>query len=175
MSDVGRNGRSFIQIRRSDLDRLAEIAAKDRAQFFAAYPKWAGYYADRYIGSALCQGAALHYVYGKVGVQDFDVYSFFSANPHHPWYAKRNKHVDFGHSRFGQSIDRPDFVGRRVDLFGRGISRLAGESAPLCIRRWLTEGQTESARCLAKKAVIFLDPPESRGDVLWHPPTYLID
>jgi hypothetical protein len=160
-----------MQIRPCDLDRLAEIAADDRAKFFAAHPEWARYYADRYIGSALCQGAALHYVYGKTGVQDFDVYSFFSANPHRRWYAKRNKHVDFGDPRFGQSIDRADFVGRRVDLFGRGISRLAGESAPACIRRWLTEGPTDSARRLAKKAVVLLDPPENRGDVLWPPPT----
>lgn len=156
-----------MRIRRRDLDRLAELAAADRATFFATHPDWAQSYADRYIGSALCQGAAQHYVESEVGVQDFDVYSFFEANPKRHWYAKRNKHVDFGDSRFGQSIDRPDFVGRRVDLLGRGISRHVRESAVACIRRWIAEGATDSARRLAKKAVVLLEPREHRGEVVW--------
>ena len=167
MSNVGRKGRSFVRIRRRDLDRLAELAAADRATFFAAHPDWARSYADRYIGSALCQGAAQHFVEGAVGVQDFDVYSFFETNPKRNWYAKRNKHVDFGDSRFGQSIDRPDFVGRRVDLLGRGINRRVRESALACIRRWIAEGSTDSARRLAKKAVVLLEPREQRGEVVW--------
>jgi hypothetical protein len=169
MSDVGRAGRSFLKIRPCDLGRLAEIAADDRARFFAAHPEWARDYADRYVGCALCQGAACHYVEGKVGVQDFDVYSFYSSNPHRPWYAKRHTRIDFGDPRFGQSIDRPDFVGRRVDLFGRGISRLPGESAPVCIRRWFAAGVTDSARRLAEKAVVLLDPSEYRGEIVWQP------
>jgi hypothetical protein len=169
MSEVGREGRSFLRIRPRDLDRLAELAANDRASFFAAHPAWAQSYADRYIGSALCQGAALHFMDGKVGVQDFDVYSFFHANPKRQWYAKRSKHVDFGDPRFGQSLDQPDFVGRRVDLFSRGISHHAGESAAACIRRWIEEGTTYSAQCLAKKAVVLLDPSENRGEVVWRP------
>jgi hypothetical protein len=167
VSNVGREGRSFVRIRRRDLDRLAELAAADRAAFFAAHPVWAQSYADRYIGAALCQGAAQHYADGKVGVQDFDVYSFFEANPKRRWYAKRNKHVDFGDPRFGQSLDRPDFVGRRVDLLGRGINRRSGESASACIQRWFAEGATDSARRLARKAVVLIDPQEHRGEVLW--------
>ena len=120
MSTVGSEGRSFAKISRQDLDRLASIAASDRASFFATHADWASLYADRHFATALCQGAALHYLRGEVGVQDFDVYSFFASHPVKPWYAKRNKAADFGDPKFGRSPDRPDFVGRRVDLLGRG-------------------------------------------------------
>ena len=167
MSTVGSEGRSFAKISRQDLDRLASIAASDRASFFAAHADWASLYADRHFATALCQGAALHYLRGEVGVQDFDVYSFFASHPVKPWYAKRNKAADFGDPKFGRSPDRPDFVGRRVDLLGRGLDIAPGESPASCIQRWLASGRTDSARLLARKAVVLLEPVSDRGRVIW--------
>jgi hypothetical protein len=103
----------------------------------------------------------------EVGIQDFDVYSFFSTNPARHWYAKRNKHVDFGDPKFGQSPNRLDFVGRRVDLMGRDIAVRAGESPSESIRRWLRERRTTSAKLLAKKAIVLLDPVALQGTVIW--------
>jgi hypothetical protein len=167
MSSVGRASRSFEKITRKDLDRLASIASADRAQFFEMHPDWASLYADRHFATALCQGAALHYLYGEVGVQDFDVYSFFASHPSRRWYAKRNKAADFGDPKFGRSPDRSEFLGRRVDLLGRGIDRIPGELPARCIQRWLTDGPTESALLLAQKAVVLLDPAIHRGMVIW--------
>ena len=96
MRNVGFEGRSFQRITPDDLRRLAHIAAADRAEFFGRHQAWAKLYESRFIAAALCQGAALHYLYRKVGVQDFDVYSFYAAHPKRHWYAKRNKHCDFG-------------------------------------------------------------------------------
>lgn len=169
MSNIGPVGRSFTTIERSDLDRLAEIAASDRNQFFEAHPEWATLYADRHIATALCQGAALHYVRGDVGVHDFHVYSFFASHPAKPWYAKRNRPADFGIPKFGRSPDRLDFVGRRVDLLGRGIECGPHESPIACIQRWLSAGRTESARLLSQKAVVLLDPADGRGAIIWPP------
>jgi hypothetical protein len=169
MSNVGPEGRSYKRIERADLDRLAKLAAIDRAAFFESHPEWASLYADRHLGTALCQGAAQHYARQDVGVHDFDVYSFFSTHPARPWYAKRIKAEDFGDAKFGRSPDRPDFLGRRVDLLGRGIPTLPDQSPLESIRHWLTEGRTATARLLSEKAVVILDPVSHRGTVLWPP------
>jgi hypothetical protein len=66
--------RSSAEITLDDLRSLAEIAAADRADRFLRRPRWGGY-ADRVLCVALCQGAALHYIDGKNGVKDFDVYT----------------------------------------------------------------------------------------------------
>jgi hypothetical protein len=173
MSNVGREGRSFQRITPDDLRRLASIAAADRAEFFGKHQAWAGLYESRFLAAALCQGAALHYLYGGVGVQDFDVYSFYAAHPNRPWYAKRNKHCDFGRPKFGRSSDCPDMVGRRVDLLGRGIDYRPGEDRAEAIRRWLREGRTQSARLLAEKAVILIEPLKRLGEQVWRPTTEL--
>lgn len=57
----------------SDLSRLGELAAGDRASFFRRNPDTARLYADRLVAVALCQGAALHFLHGQNGVKDFDV------------------------------------------------------------------------------------------------------
>jgi hypothetical protein len=168
MSTVGRRGRSFVRIERSDLRRLARIAADDRRQFFAAHPDWRRLYEGRVVAVALCQGAANHYVDARTGVNDLDVYTFYAVNPARHWYAKRNKHRDFGDPKFGQSIDRPDFVGRRVDLLGRDIPYRPGEDPVEAVQRWLALGLTKSARLLARKAVVVIEPANRCGDVAWH-------
>lgn len=167
MSKVGPKGRSFKSITRADLKRLNAIAAGDRAQFFATHPDWSALYEKRFLAAALCQGAALHFVEGRVGVHDFDVYSFYEEDPARRWYAKRNKHMDFGLPKFGQSPKHADLVGRRVDLLGRGIEYRAGEDPTDAIRRWLRTGRTKSARLLARKAVVLLDPAERLGEIVW--------
>jgi hypothetical protein len=167
MSTVGPEGRSFATITLADLSRLAEIAAEDRTQFFSNHPDWAELYADRYIATALCQGAGLHYLTGSVGIHDFDVYSFFAKHPAREWYAKRNRPVDFGDPKFGRSPNRPEYVGRRVDLMGRGIECQLGSDPASCIRNWLSAGKTASAKLLAHKAVVLLDPAPYRGRVIW--------
>lgn len=167
MSTIGFKGRSFAVIERDDLKRLARIAKRDRLQFFAAHPDWAALYADRFLGVALCQGAALHFVTGLVGIQDFDVYSFFAAHPARRWYAKRNKHVDFGVPKFGRSLDRPDFIGRRVDLLARSLPCAPGDDLATAIREWLHEGKSITAQMLANKAVVLLSPLSRIGEVIW--------
>ena len=167
MSSIGRAGRSFKSISKADLRRLADIAAADRRDFFSRHPDWAKLYSKRYFATALCQGAALHYLAGEVGIQDFDLYTFYSANPARRWYAKRNKHYDFGSPKFGVSLDRPDFVGRRVDLLARAIDRGPREDPAGAIQRWLRLGQTATARLLANKALVLLSPPHRLGEVVW--------
>jgi hypothetical protein len=63
--------RSLAPIDLADLLRLAALAADAEAGLFERNPHGSGRYADRLLGRALCQGAALHYVNGQNGVKDF--------------------------------------------------------------------------------------------------------
>jgi hypothetical protein len=145
MSKVGPEGRSFERITIPDLQRLARIAVEDREAFFANDSSWGELYKDRVLAIALCQGAAAHYVYGECGVNDFDVYTFYEDNPARHWYAKRKPSADFGDPKFGQSVDKPMYVGRRVDLLGRGIEYRRPEDPAEAIRRWLRTHRGTSA------------------------------
>ncbi len=165
MSRVGSKGRSFKPISRTDLKRLTDIARKDREGFFQSHPQWAKSYGNRVVCVALCQGAALHYVNGKTGINDFDLYSFYKEHPSMNWYAKRIKSYDFGNPKFGKSVDKPNFIGRRVDCLGRSIGVNRNESPIEAIIRYLQEGKTETARLISLKAVVLLEP--NCGRIVW--------
>ena len=111
MSTVERSLERFTD---GDLERLAELAAHDRAERFRRKPRWS-VYADRVICVALCQGGALHYVDGANGIKDIDVWTLYAEHPEGPFPA-----------------------------------------------RWLT-----SARALAAKAVVLLEPEGVRGVTAW--------
>ena len=165
MSTVGSTGRSYRTIEIADLNRLALIARKDQAEFFDKYPEWARLYSGREICIALCQGAALHYIDGSTGINDFDVYVFYKRNPKKDLYPKRLKFYDFGDAKFGQSQDKPNFIGRRVDCMVRSIDAHENEAADKSIQRYLLKGKTKTARLLAAKAVVLLEP--NCGKVIW--------
>jgi len=165
MSKVGPEGRSFAAITIDDLRSLSAIAAQDRKSFFRVHPHWAKLYEQRVICVALCQGAALHYMDSTTGINDFDIYTFYERNPLKNLFAKRLKSYDFGNPKFGQSIDKPNFTGRRVDCLFRSINRYKRENAKTALRRYLEEGKTETARLLSDKAVVFLKP--NCGRVIW--------
>ncbi|HRJ59525.1 MAG TPA: hypothetical protein PLV64_24810 [Anaerolineales bacterium] len=167
MSRVGPEGRSYLPIEMADLYRLLEIAKQDREAFFYTHPEWRKYYSQRVIGVALCQGAAKHYVDGSTGINDFDVYTFYRKHPQRNWYAKRIKSYDFGDKKFGKSVDKPDFIGRRVDCLSRSIEVKKEEDIQTALRRYLTEGKTETAKLLAAKAVVLLEP--ACGEIIWPP------
>jgi hypothetical protein len=167
MSRVHASGRSFQEIRRSDCKRLAEIARKDLEDRFARKPRWKRLYAERVLCVALCQGAAMHLLQGVVGIHDFDVWTFFANNAEAPFPPRWRVAHDFGDARFGQSPDSPAFVGRRVDCIGRSIDAVASEEPRVAIRRYLIRAGSDSARLLAKKAIVLLAPENQLGEVVW--------
>ena len=167
MSRVGREGRSFIRITAADLRQLATLVAADRRDFFSRHEDWARLYRRRILCTALCQGAALHFVHGEAGINDLDDYKFYATHPDRHWYAKRRRVCDFGDPKFGQSVDKPRFVGRRVDILGRDIPARPREDPVCAVVRYLKNGRTETARLLAQKAVVLIDPPKYLGKVIW--------
>lgn len=160
--------RSLEKITNSDLRRLAQIARSDRKDFFKRKKRWSDLYSKRIICVALCQGAALHFIDRKNGVKDFDVWTFYSEHSQFPFPYRRRARADFGESKFGRWPTDPEkFKGRRVDLIGRSIQSSIKINPIEALRRYLSDGKTESAKKLAKKAVILLEPAYMCGKVIW--------
>ena len=160
--------RSLARIERADLLRLAALAADAEADLFGRHPRGSGRYAGRLLGRALCQGAALHYVNQENGVKDFDVWSFYAQYDDWPFPARWRGTRDFGPSRFGRYPgDPPRYSGRRVDLLGRSLPAEPGADPADVLRRYLAARRTDSARALAAKAVVLIQPENRAGEIVW--------
>jgi len=160
--------RSVARIELADLRRLAELAADAEAELFGRNPQGSGRYAGRLLGRALCQGAAVHYVDGRNGVKDFDVWSFYAELDGWPFPPRWRGTRDFGPSKFDRYPGDPArYSGRRVDCLGRSLPAALGADPAEAIRRYLAGRRTESARQLAAKAVILIDPRGRTGEIVW--------
>jgi hypothetical protein len=169
-----RRGRSYERIELADLRHLGEIAAEDRDFFYRKHPE----YRDRLVCVALCQGAAKHFVDMEAGaerpngVKDFDVWSFFAAIPGQQFPAAiRHRHFDFGPSRFGAEPAQPakfsHIKGRRVDVFLRDLPVGLDADPVEALRGYLERRRTDSARALAAKAAVLIEPAALIGTIAW--------
>lgn len=162
------SNRSIVKITKRDLEKLASIACEDRKDFFKRYPRWKQLYKDRTLFVALCQGAALHYVDGRNGVKDFDVWTFYKKHSkgHYPY--RRIGTRDFGLSKFGVHPKlKNTYKGRKVDLIGRSIVFLKNESAIVTLQNYLKNHNTQSAKLLSQKAVVIIRPKKYLGKIIW--------
>ena len=159
---------SHARITKADLRRLARIAREDRDDFFERHPEWAILYRKRLLGAALCGAAALHYLNGITGVREFEVVSFYAEHADAPFPFQRVNHADFGPSKFGRGPDPAEtYQGLRVALQGRSIDGGPGDDPLETIQRYLRAGATPTARELARKAVVLLEPEEVLGMEAW--------
>jgi hypothetical protein len=161
--------RSLEPITKKDLAALGEIARADREELFETNERWA-LYRRRLLCVCLCQGAALRFIDGRNGIKDLDVWTFFARSPKRPFRDPalycRNQAADFGPSRFGRTHGAPDWVtGRRVDLLSRSLHVSASADPVESVRAWLRRGREDSARLLAEKAVVMIEP--RRGAIVW--------
>jgi len=159
--------RSFKHITQNDLRRLADIAKEDRMDLFNRKPELGKLYKNRVICVTLCQGAALHYVDGKNGIKDFDVWTFYREHPQQPFPYRRNMARDFGDPKFGKTPGKTDFKGRCVDLIGRSIPWERGQTLIQTLINYLKYSKNLTPRLLSGKAVIILEPYDLIGTVVW--------
>jgi|SRR5450756_549028 len=130
--------RSLARIDIDDLLRLADLAAAAEAGLFARRPRGAGRYTGRLICRAPCQDSALHYLDGRTGVKDFDVWSFYAACGDGPFPYRWRGTADFGPSKFGRYPgDPPSCTGRRVDMLGRSLN-VPPDADPVTVLRDLS-------------------------------------
>lgn len=110
----------------------------------------------------------MHYVNGKNGVKDFDVWSFYAQHDGWPFPVRWRGTRDFGPSKFGRCPgDPPRYAGRRVDLLGRSLPVAPGTDPAGAIHDYLTAGRAKSARALAAKAAVLIDPMDRVGEIVW--------
>lgn len=150
-----------------DLARFSDIAMKIFNDLFARRPGTSGLYRDRMQLLALCQDGALHFVDGQNGVKDIDVWGFFGPRADQPFPFRSRWTADFGPSHLFRHPDEIGYVGRRVDVLGRSIDVLRGETGVEAVRRYLRTQPTSSAWYLARKPVVALWPEHVRGQVIW--------
>jgi hypothetical protein len=161
--------RSFEPIGLSTLARLSAISREVMDGFFARNPRWAGY-RERELCVVLAQGAALHYVDGTNGVKDFDCWTFFEFDERVGMFPPRGRRgeEDFGPSEFGRH-PADGLSGRRVDICARSIGRASGVETISAVQDYLRHDHNRTPRLLAQKAMVVLDPPTRRGEVIWPP------
>ncbi len=160
---------SLERITKIDLRRLATLALEYFDDLFERRPYPSGRFRGRLLLVALCQGAALHYVDGRHGVKDFDVWGFFKALPNVSFPPRGHGRRDFGPSRFGRHPD-DHYEGRHVDILGRSIDVGLREDPIEAVRRWLANGlRGSSAWHLAQRPVIAIYPEPILGRQLWYP------
>ncbi|MGO9778486.1 MAG: hypothetical protein ACLPQY_01765 [Streptosporangiaceae bacterium] len=197
MADADATARRSLRTRArltdEHLRRLAVVAEEDHA--FFTRPSGHPEYQARRLAAVLAQGAALHYLDGRNGVKDLDIWTFYAATPgtHSP-LRRGVRHADFGPSSLGrQAYDMHKahserqrakwkrwsaYTGRRVDLSVRALPVPA--DAPIssvisALQKWLAHGaqntavRKPSAWHLAKKAAVLIYPDSHRGYVVWPP------
>ena len=158
-------------INNNDLHQFAEIALN-----VLSSTTYGRKYEASLVTIALCQGGANHYVVTngyaryyfdsqKKGLKDIDIWFFFSKKGFHPMWRQTR---DFGPSKFGQNPEEPDYLGRRMDFFGRSIPSQTGDTAKSAVQRWVKNGIPKSSPWyLSQKAVVAIFPEDITGEVLW--------
>lgn len=139
----------------------------DIDDFFDRKPKYKRNYLGKEKLVALCQGAALHYIDGKNGVKDFDVWFFYPQKGVVILPYRRTGLVDFGKSKFGKHPNLPCFEGRGIDVLMRSTKYFNRGSPETCIADYLSSRKSPTAKYLSQKAVIGLYPESVLGKVLW--------
>lgn len=158
-------------IKIEDLHKLAEIALDELARLYANREETGRLYRDRLLLLCLCQGGAEHFVRGKHGVKDFDIWAFYEHSER-PFPYRSRWCRDFGPSRFGRRLEDEEcgYQGRRIDILGRSIPCTPGQDPGECVRRWLKSGAKESTPWhLVQRPVVVISPKKECGSVIWDP------
>jgi hypothetical protein len=159
-------------ILKTDLKKLVRIAREEREDFFGRHPEWALLYRKRWLCSALCRDAALHFTNGSSGFREFDVWNFHAEHPEAAFPHHHVSYRDFGKSKFGRDSDAVIYSGRRVVVTGRSLPVAPGDNPVEALQQYLRRGETPSARELRLKAVVLLEPEEYLGYIAW--PTLVV-
>jgi hypothetical protein len=159
-----RNGRSLERIGRNDLLRLAKLAADVEAGLFARHPYGAG----RYVGRLVCRRCARGlrstiWTRGMASRTSTSGPSTPRATMAHSVPVEGNSGLR--PSKFGRyPDDPPSFTGR---LLGRSLDVPLDAEPATVLRDYFSAARTRSAKELAAKAVVLINPEQLAGKVVW--------
>lgn len=154
--------RSYQPITKVHLELLAKYSRRELEAFFHRDEEASAIYRDRFLAAALCLGAARHYLDGKFGVKDFDVYFFFAEHPERDQKDKRVKRSEETYPGFGEV--QTDFI----RIIVRSDLVKAHRSDPeVLLKAYLKKPPADTARKLAESPVVGLVPDAILGKVLW--------
>ncbi len=152
-------GRAMEPLTRDHLRALGRLAAQEQDEFFARNPRYEPCRRGL-LCVALCQGGALHYVDGRNGAKDLDVWIFYAAasGPTFPPRWRREKHYpDSGLTEWSE----------RVEVLARSIERLPSPDPAASLVHYLRSPRTRTAWELAQKAGVLIEPEARIGEVIW--------
>lgn len=167
---MGIGSRSFAIITEQDLSDILVKSKEKIKDFFTSETgvKWKRYYEyANPLCIALCQGAAMHYYDKTNGIKDFDIWFFYKFNKKHLPYRSRWE-WDYVNKKFGCHPDFKGFEGRKVDVMIRSIKNYVNDDSVQSIYEYFQKEKTTTAKMLAQKAVVLLEPKEYLGKVIWY-------
>lgn len=166
--------RSRARITIADPKRLGTLALDELKNFLLANPNLKRDFSNSLVAIALCQGAALHFIDGKTGIKDFDVYLFFGKYDR-KLVNRRPKLADSGLAKFGlhPADHKRRYQSRRIDFLRRSIDddivKREKGVPEACLIAYLRHHRTKTAEEVAQKAVIGLWPKTILGKIIWPP------
>lgn len=154
--------RSYERLTMHDLEQLKELALKEHEEFFKRNPHLKSYY-NSLIGMCLCQGAASHYLNPTVGIKDFDIWHFYTANNSINFPYRAHKRINNGYKN------------KPIDFLKRAIPKHLYDSyrnyPEQIIMKYLLDRNNNTKKLLLEKAIIGLFPDKIAdkifGKVLW--------
>ena len=159
--------RSYEKITKPNLRRLLGLAQEDIRVFFERNPQYKTLYKGKEVLVVLAQGAAQHYIDGKNGIKDFDVWFFYPNKKKLTLPYRRRGKMDFGKSKFGRHPEDNNYEGRRIDVLMRSNAFFNKNNTVDCLQNYLNNKRTKTAKLLAKKAMIGLWPDKVFGKQMW--------
>jgi hypothetical protein len=159
MNKVSKKTRLYFNLAKKDLKWLAERAQKENEDFFIRNPRLKNSYCKSLIGIVLCQGAALHYIDKKNGINDFDIWLFYKESKKNKLIARR------------PFTDKKGYMGAKIDFMRRSIPAILCKKfinkPDRCILIYLRECNTDTKRFLLQKAGVGLYPKKVFSEVIW--------
>jgi hypothetical protein len=155
--------RTYEKLTKEDLKEIEQYA-KEELKRFLNKEKYK-VYENKLIAICLCQGAAQHFVNGKTGIKDIDVWFFFEED-------KDVKIPNFKNMRKSVSKKFTNIGEKRIDFLKKAIkediiNKSESEKPEDILKSYLQNGNTSTSKHLAKKSVIGLFPTEIFGKIIW--------
>lgn len=150
--------RHKFKITKEHLTWLAKRAEIEHNDFLERKPHLRAY-KNSLVGIVLCQGAALHYIDGKNGIKDFDIWFFY----------QKDEKVNLSIRR--PATDKNGYNGIRIDFMKRAIPastcKRFSNQPDQCILNYLLEHNTLTKRLLLEKPGIGLYPKKIFAKIIW--------